>query len=126
MSDFGVYQALEKRLSEVLPQVHIFGQVLPDASPPYIALQLNPFEKGPVSQKAGRMKITLSITSRYKGEAEIQDLYQKVFNALEGTSFALQQSANGLAKFEKSEIKNEKDGITRTAVLTFTILVRLK
>ena len=126
MSDFGLYQALENKLSQTLPQVHIFGQVLPDASPPYIALQLNPIERSPMPQKAGRMRTTVSITSRYKGEAEIQDLHQKILNALEGTSFVLQEGAAGLVRFEESEIKNEKDGVTRTAFLIFTILIRLK
>lgn len=126
MSDLGLYKVLENKLSQIVPDIPIFSQSLPETSPPSIKLQLNPVEKGTLPQKAARIKTTVHITSRYKGESEIQDLHQKVLNSLEGETLALKGDAHGLVRFEESQIRTEKDGIIRSALLIFTVLIKLK
>jgi hypothetical protein len=79
-----------------------------------------------LTQKAARIKTTIHITSRYKGESEIQDLHQKVLNVLEGETLILKENAAGLVRFEESQIRTDKDGVTRTAILIFTVLIKLK
>jgi len=126
MSDLGLYSVLENKISQILPDIHIFGQSFPETAPPHIKLQLNPVERGILPQKAARIKTTIHITSRYKGESEIQDLHQKVLNVLEGETLILKENAAGLVRFEESQIRTDKDGVTRTAILIFTVLIKLK
>ena len=41
-------------------------------------------------------------------------------------TLVLKENAAGLVRFEESQIRTDKDGVTRTALLIFTVLIKLK
>lgn len=124
--NLGLYEALEQKISIILPPITILSQHLPDTSPPYIRIQLDPPETTPLPDKKAQVKATFHVTSRYKGDAEIQALHQKVLTHLEGLVIDLRGSARGIIRFEESQVKHDKDNVTRQAILIFTVFIRFK
>ena len=125
MTDFGIFQILHHRLQLVHPNISIFGQSIPNMTPPYGILQLGTFEKRLIPQKTACQKITLDFVSRFKGEAEIQHLEQHTRQSLEGMTLTLEKNASGLIVWDESGLSLEKDNITRMAHLKFTVRLKL-
>ena len=124
MNDFGIFQALVIKLQHMNPKLTVFGQTIPDMDPPYAILQLGLLEQKRIPQRIAVQKVALILVSRYKGEAEIQNLAQCTRTALEGTRLDLDNDVLGCVVWDDSQLHLEKDNITRLAHLHFTI--RLK
>lgn len=125
MTDFGIFQALEKKLCQLHPHVTIYGQSVPEMNPPYAVLQLGILEKKLIPQKMASQAIILDLVSRFKGEAEIQEFEQQTRKAFEGMKLKLDKNVLGLIVWEESELRLEKDNITRVAQLKFTLRLKL-
>ena len=124
MSDFGIFQALVTKIQHINPKLKVFGQTIPDISSPYAILQLGLLEHKRIPQKIAFQKVTLILVSRYKGEAEIQNLAQYTRAALEGKKLDLLNNTSGCVVWDESQLHLEKDNITRLAHLHFTIRLR--
>ena len=124
MRDLGIYETLEQFFKQALPDVPVGGQIFPHASPPYLSLSLEGFEEGPKPQQVSRVTLIVSIISRYHGFTEIQNLNHCVQSLLDGKILPLKKNYRTLIRLEQTQIKQEKDGVTKKATLTFTLLIR--
>ncbi len=95
MSDYGIFRIIREKLRQIHPSLKMMSQANLDEKPPYGILQKGIFEKKLPPFKTGYQKMTLTLVSRFKGEAEIQKLYQQTCAALEGLNLALEKGVSG-------------------------------
>lgn len=124
-----MFKALKERLlsSEMISEkvVDVFSFVPPETPVPFMKLAFFEENGGPVDFKT-RVAVDLTICSGYKGELEIRALCEEATKVLEASPVAAGKEETLLLKFLKRSITEDRDGVTRTALLTFEGLKRKK
>ncbi len=124
-----MFKALKERLliSDVISEkvVDVFSFVPTETPLPFMKVVFFEEGGGPPNFNT-RVAIDLTVCSRYKGEAETRVLCEEAIKVLEGSPIFLSEGEMLILKFFKRSIIEDRDGVTRTVLLTFEGLKRQK